>query len=78
MASRLNVLTQINIEKLENDFHSENYADSDSDCTNEINMQLKCPIDGSTNAVINDENSKRIFEWKVAEEQDSMTQDSID
>lgn len=33
-------------------------------------MSLNCTIDESSNAVINYETLKRIFKWKVAEEQD--------
>lgn len=55
-----------------NGFDSENCADSDSDCENYIDMPLNCPIDESSNAVINDDSPPKIFEWKVSEEQDSI------
>lgn len=50
------------------DFVSENYADSNSDCEND--MTLNCSIDKSSNEVTNDEILQRIFQWKEPAEKD--------
>lgn len=62
MAPRFKGLSQSKIKKLMTDFNSENYAESDSDCENDIYMLLTWLIDERSNAVTSDENSRRIFQ----------------
>lgn len=55
-----------------NNIYFENHAGFNSYCENVIDISLNCHIYEHSHAVINDENAQRIFEWKVAEEQDSI------
>lgn len=64
MAPRFKGFTYSKLEKLVDYF--EDNADSDLEDENDIHMSLNWRIDKRGNAVINNENTKRIFEWKVA------------
>lgn len=74
MAPRFKGLSQIEIEKLMNDLDAENYADSDSDCENDIVVAADDSFDESSTETVNDEPEVNIniFEWKDAKESDSL------